>query len=151
MEKGHSQMGTGTHNWAHHERSIIHTHPNFILLLSQFKILHTSEINFYGRYTLEISLYFIFCCKRLASCPQILIEKVNLCQKHYWYEPDVLYLELLKVIWLLLFEYYLSNCLKFLLVYQCQLCLRESLGLQGDPTSPFWRRSALGFLWKEWC
>ena len=22
---------------------------------------------------------------------------------------------------------------------------------QGDPTSPFWRRSALGFLWKEWC
>ena len=27
----------------------------------------------------------------------------------------------------------------------------ESLGLQGDPTSPFWRRSALVFLWKEWC
>ena len=27
----------------------------------------------------------------------------------------------------------------------------EPLGLQGDPTSPFWRRSALGFLWKEWC
>ena len=27
----------------------------------------------------------------------------------------------------------------------------ESLGLHGDPTSPFWRRSALGFLWKEWC
>ena len=27
----------------------------------------------------------------------------------------------------------------------------ESLGLQGDPTDPFWRRSALGFLWKEWC
>ena len=26
----------------------------------------------------------------------------------------------------------------------------ESLGLQGDPTSPFWR-SALGFLWKKWC
>ena len=26
----------------------------------------------------------------------------------------------------------------------------ESLGLQGDPTSPFWR-SVLGFLWKEWC
>ena len=25
----------------------------------------------------------------------------------------------------------------------------ESLGLQGDPTSPFWRRSALGFLWKN--
>jgi len=25
----------------------------------------------------------------------------------------------------------------------------ESLGLQGDPTSPFWRRSALGFLWRE--
>ena len=27
----------------------------------------------------------------------------------------------------------------------------ESLGLQGDPNSPFWRRSALGFLWREWC
>ena len=27
----------------------------------------------------------------------------------------------------------------------------ESLGMQGGPTSPFWRRSALGFLWKEWC
>jgi len=27
----------------------------------------------------------------------------------------------------------------------------ESLGLQEDPNSPFWRRSALGFLWKEWC
>ena len=27
----------------------------------------------------------------------------------------------------------------------------ESLGLQGDPTNPFWRKSALGFLWKEWC
>ena len=27
----------------------------------------------------------------------------------------------------------------------------ESLGLQGDPTSPLWRRSVLGFLWKEWC
>ena len=26
----------------------------------------------------------------------------------------------------------------------------ESLGLQGDPTSPFWRRSALGFLWIIW-
>ena len=26
----------------------------------------------------------------------------------------------------------------------------ESLRLQGDPTSPFWR-SALGFLWREWC
>ena len=27
----------------------------------------------------------------------------------------------------------------------------ESLGLQGYPTSPFWRRSVLGVLWKEWC
>ena len=27
----------------------------------------------------------------------------------------------------------------------------ESLGLQGDPTNPFWRRSALGVLWKKWC
>ena len=26
----------------------------------------------------------------------------------------------------------------------------ESLGLQGDPSSPFWRRYALGFLWREW-
>ena len=27
----------------------------------------------------------------------------------------------------------------------------ESLGLKGDPTSPFWRRSVLSFHWKEWC
>ena len=27
----------------------------------------------------------------------------------------------------------------------------ESLGQQEDPISPFWRRSALGVLWKEWC
>ena len=27
----------------------------------------------------------------------------------------------------------------------------ESLGLQEGPSSPFWRRSALGFLWREWC
>ena len=27
----------------------------------------------------------------------------------------------------------------------------ESLGQKGDPISPFWRRSALGFLWKDWC
>ena len=36
-----------------------------------------------------------------------------------------------------------------------KLCVGEdswaSLGLQGDLTSPFWKRSALGFLWKEWC
>ena len=27
----------------------------------------------------------------------------------------------------------------------------ESLGLQGDPTSPFWKRSVLGVHWKDWC
>ena len=27
----------------------------------------------------------------------------------------------------------------------------ESLGLQGDPTSPTWRRSVLGVHWKDWC
>ena len=27
----------------------------------------------------------------------------------------------------------------------------ESLGLQGNPTSPFWRRSVLGVHWKDWC
>ena len=35
-----------------------------------------------------------------------------------------------------------------------QRCWRRLLrvpGLQGDPTSPFWRRLALGFLWREWC
>ena len=26
----------------------------------------------------------------------------------------------------------------------------ESLGLQGDPASPFWRRSVLGVHWKDW-
>ena len=27
----------------------------------------------------------------------------------------------------------------------------ESLGLQGDPTHPLWRRSVLGVHWKDWC
>ena len=27
----------------------------------------------------------------------------------------------------------------------------ESLGLQGDPTSPSWRRPVLGVHWKDWC
>ena len=27
----------------------------------------------------------------------------------------------------------------------------ESLGLRGDPTSPSWRRSALGVHWNDWC
>ena len=27
----------------------------------------------------------------------------------------------------------------------------ESLGLQRDPTSPFWRRTALDVHWKDWC
>ena len=27
----------------------------------------------------------------------------------------------------------------------------ESLGLQGGPTSPSWRRSVLGVHWKDWC
>ena len=27
----------------------------------------------------------------------------------------------------------------------------ESLRLQGDPTSPFWRTSVLGVHWKDWC
>ena len=32
----------------------------------------------------------------------------------------------------------------------CWRRLLRFLGLQEDPISPFWRRSALGFLWKEW-
>ena len=27
----------------------------------------------------------------------------------------------------------------------------ESLGLRGDPPSPFWRRLVLGVHWKDWC
>ena len=27
----------------------------------------------------------------------------------------------------------------------------KSLGLQGDPTSPFWRRSVLNIHWRDWC
>ena len=27
----------------------------------------------------------------------------------------------------------------------------ESLGLQGDPTSQFWRKSVLNIHWKDWC
>ena len=27
----------------------------------------------------------------------------------------------------------------------------ESLGLQGDPTNPSWRRQVMGVHWKDWC
>ena len=33
----------------------------------------------------------------------------------------------------------------------CQWILKLPLGLQGDPTSPSSRRSALGVHWKDWC
>ena len=33
----------------------------------------------------------------------------------------------------------------------CWRRLEKSLGLQGDPTSPFWRRSVVWFFWKKWC
>ena len=33
----------------------------------------------------------------------------------------------------------------------CWRRLLRFLGLQGDPTSPFWRRWALGLLWRQWC
>ena len=52
----------------------------------------------------------------------------------------------------LLYGYNLLKC-KVLMLTNCGVGEDswESLGLQGDPTSPFWRRSALGVLWKEWC
>ena len=30
-------------------------------------------------------------------------------------------------------------------------CSVDIMLLWGDPASPFWRRLALGFLWREWC
>ena len=33
----------------------------------------------------------------------------------------------------------------------CREDARESLGLQGDPTSPSWRESVLNIHWKDWC
>ena len=31
------------------------------------------------------------------------------------------------------------------------IILQRQESLQGDPTSPFWRSSVLGVLWKDWC
>ena len=50
-------------------------------------------------------------------------------------------------------KYFFITCIY---KYICKYCgvgedSWESLGLQGDPTSSFWRSSALGVLWKEWC
>ena len=38
-----------------------------------------------------------------------------------------------------------------LMVLSCGVDSWESLGLQGDPTSPSWRKSVLGVHWKDWC
>ena len=44
-----------------------------------------------------------------------------------------------------------SHCSQICEVLRLATPIPPSLGLQGDPTSPFWRRLALRFLWKEWC
>ena len=45
--------------------------------------------------------------------------------------------------------------LKLIFIYSLNCGVGEdawkSLGLQGDPTSPFWRRSVLDVHWKDWC
>ena len=59
-------------------------------------------------------------------------------------------------------NFFSYNCLQYFLICLFYFCWIGSnvptftsnfsnWGLQGDPTSPFWRRTALGFLWKEWC
>ena len=37
------------------------------------------------------------------------------------------------------------------MLLNCGVDSWESLGLQGDPSSPFWRRSVLNSHWKDWC
>ena len=47
-----------------------------------------------------------------------------------------------------------SNCaisIGLLMLLNCVLEKTQSLGLQGDPTSPSWRRSVLSVHWKDWC
>ena len=41
--------------------------------------------------------------------------------------------------------------IQFLPVSVVHFSLLVSFGLQGDPTSPSWRRSVLGVYWKDWC
>ena len=53
--------------------------------------------------------------------------------------------------WLLWFQLKSQVSCDFHLICGCLVLAWKSLGLQGDPTSPFWRRSALGVLWREWC
>ena len=47
----------------------------------------------------------------------------------------------------------LYHCAKELMLLNCGVGKdsREPLGLQGDPTSPSWRRSVLNIHWKVWC
>ena len=92
------------------------------------------------------------------------MEKDTLRAKLY----DETWTGLIKLIWSLLFESSLicpALCMDVrvrlwrklsteeLILLKCGVgedsC--ESLGLQGDPTSPFQRKSVLSDLWKEWC
>ena len=54
-------------------------------------------------------------------------------------------------VWMWELDYKENWALKILLICGVGEDSWESLGLQGDPTSPFWRRSALGVHWKDWC
>ena len=69
--------------------------------------------------------------------------------------PDAMIL----VFWMLSFKpifslssfTFLKKLFSSSLLFAIRMVSSESLGLQGDPTSPSWRRSVLGAHWKDWC
>ena len=54
-------------------------------------------------------------------------------------------------VWMWELDYKESWALKYWCFWTVVLKTWESLGLQGDPASPSWRRSVLGVHWKDWC
>ena len=120
--------------------------PKVFFFLTYSNVSNLSKrTDFYSRFNFTIAILYnmVFYVSDLFHNSPYFCYKhiVNQTEFSSWssYLLSVLYiLTTYSLVW-----FHWSYCLT--------LAMWESLGLQGDPTSPFWRRSALGFLWKEWC
>ena len=107
-----------------------------------------------GQILAQLSIYYVLRCKTRACFSLLLVAFIK---PTFW--------ELHENVWFSVWQSFLWSCMDVrvglwrklsaeeLMLLNCGIGEDswESLGLPGEPTSPFWRRSALGFLWKDWC
>ena len=110
-------------------------------------LLHASNLNWSS--ILHMVIYMFQCYSLISSYPRFFLHSWKFCSLHLCLFCCFVYRVCMDVrvgLWRKLSA-------KELMLLNCGVGQDswKSLVLQGDPTSPFWRRSALGFLWKEWC